>query len=54
MLISVFLGLFFTLLFNINLIFEKFLRIDFNNLEKYLSMKNDGGVSRIINWIIFF
>lgn len=52
-LVSVFLGLFFTLLFNINLIFEKFLRIDFNNLEKYLSLKNDGGVSRIINWIIF-
>lgn len=52
-LIIIFEGVFFTLLFNINLIFQKFLRIDFNNLEKYLSLKHDGGVSRITNWIIF-
>lgn len=52
-LISIFLGLLLPLLFSVNLIFEKFLRIDFNNLEEYLALKTDGGAARITMWIIF-
>lgn len=38
-----------------NIIFEKFLRIDFSFFkEEYLRRQNDGGSSRIKNWEIFF
>lgn len=41
---------------NLDILFEKIVRVDFSSfkLEEYLKKENDGGVSRLINWIVFF